>query len=593
MIAGSAVKSTATPLEISSPDEKLENNYQKTISDLEEIRFAARQNVSQLPDPIQPRTPQQPLELPTEIEKPPLETPPLPSQPTPSDDIPGKVRIRGFKFMGNTAFSDQELNQLVAQFTNQEISFAELLQVEELIRQKYLAGCQSNNGNSDRPCYLNSDVVIPAGQKIIDGIITIEIIEGAIADIQVTGTQRLNSSYVRSRLTLATQKPFDLNRLVAALQLLQLDPLIEELNAELSSGIRPELSLLKIEVKEADTFSITPALDNGRNPSVGSFRRIIGLREANLLGFGDRIDLRYTNTDGSNSFDLGYTLPINARNTTIQVNGRVSNTEVIEPPFDRLDITGDYRYLELGLRQPLWQTPTQEFALGLTASRQESDSFLDGEGFNLSPGANANGEVRISAIRFFQDWTKRNARQVWSIRSQFSLGVNAFEATDNPANVPDSSFFAWRGQGQYVQLFAPETLLIVRSNLQLANEPLLGLERFATGGLNSVRGYRQDLLLTDNAWFFSTEARLPIWQVPQVSGILQIVPFADLGIGWNNGEFPDPDPNFLASLGLGLQWQMGERLNARFDWGIPLVDAGIEKRTLSDRGIHFNLDYTF
>ena len=584
-IAGSAVKATATLAEISSPEDKLENNYQKIISD--------RRIVSQLPSPIQPRTPRQPLNLPSEIKKPPLETPPLPSQPQPSLDIPGKVRIKGFKFIGNTAFSEEELNQVVAQFTQEEISFAELLQVEELIRQQYLAGCQSNDVISDRPCYLNSDVVIAAGQKVDGEIITIQIIEGGIEDIQVTGTRRLNPNYVRSRLALATKKPFDLNRLVTALQLLQVDPLIAELTAELSTGIRPELSLLKIAIKEADSFTITPALDNGRNPSVGSFRRSIGLTEANLLGFGDRINLKYSNTDGSDSLDLSYTLPVNARNGTIQLNGGFSNTEVIESPFDRLNITGDYRYLELSLRQPLWQSPTEEFALGLTASRQESDSFLDGEGFNLSPGADEDGEVRISAIRLFQDWTKRNPQQVWSIRSQFSFGVDALDATDNPSTVPDSSFFAWRGQGQYVQLLAPETLFVVRSDLQLATEPLLALEQFSLGGLNSVRGYRQDLLLTDNAWFFSAETRLPIWQIPQVSGVLQIAPFVDLGIGWNNGDFPNPDPNFLASIGLGLQWQMEQKLTARFDWGIPLVDVEIEKRTLSDRGIYFSLDYAF
>ncbi len=584
-IAGSAAKATATSVEISSPDGKLENNHQRIISD--------RPIVSQLPNPIPPRTPRQPLELPTEIQKPPLETPTLPSRSLPSVDIPGKLRIKGFKFIGNTAFSEEELDRVVAKFTNKRISFAELIQVEEIIRQKYVAGCQSNDVNSNRPCYLNSDVVIPAGQKVDRGIVTIKIIEGAIEDIQVTGTKRLNPNYVRSRLALATKKPLDLNRLVEALQLLQLDPLIEELDAKLSPGIRPELSLLTIEIKEADSFTVIPAIDNGRNPSVGSFRRSIGLTEANLLGFGDRINLSYSNTDGSDSLDLSYTFPVNARNGTIQVNGGFSDTEVIESPFDRLNITGDYRYYELSLRQPLWQSPTEEFALGLTASRQESDSFLDDEGFNLSPGANEDGEVRISAIRFFQDWTKRNPQQVWSIRSQFSLGVKALDATENPSTIPDSSFFAWRGQGQYVQQLAPETLFVVRSDLQLASEPLLALEQFSIGGLGSVRGYRQDLLLTDNAWFLSAEARLPIWQIPQVSGVLQIAPFVDLGIGWNNGDFPNPDPNFLASVGLGLQWQMEEKLTARFDWGIPLVDVEIEKRTLSDRGIYFSLDYAF
>jgi hemolysin activation/secretion protein len=229
----------------------------------------------------------------------------------------------------------------------------------------------------------------------------------------------------------------------------------------------------------------------------------------------------------------------------------------------------------------------------LTLSRQESQNFILGEGFPLSPGANENGEIRISAIRFFQDWVKRNPQDVFAVRSQFSLGVGAFDATVNGEGLPDSRFLAWRGQGQYVRLLAPDTLLVVRSDLQLATDPLLTLEQFSLGGLGTVRGYRQDLLLTDNGFLASVEARLPIVRVSEVEGVLQVVPFVDFGVGWNNGDFPDPDPNALVGIGLGLQWQMGENFSARFDWGIPLVDVDIDKRTWNDNGLYFSLDFNF
>jgi len=39
---------------------------------------------------------------------------------------------------------------------------------------------------------------------------------------------------------------------------------------------------------------------------------------------------------------------------------------------------------------------------------------------------------------------------------------------------------------------APDTLLLVRGNVQLADRALVPIEQFSLGGLESVRGYRQD-----------------------------------------------------------------------------------------------------
>jgi hemolysin activation/secretion protein len=247
-----------------------------------------------------------------------------------------------------------------------------------------------------------------------------------------------------------------------------------------------------------------------------------------------------------------------------------------------LDIKGDSRYYDLTFRQPIRQTPAQEMALGLTLSHQESTTTLLGVGFPLSPGANDNGQTQVTALRFFQDWTQRSSQDVLALRSQFSVGLEG------------GSFFDWRGQGQYVRLLAPDTLLVVRSSLQLSTNPLVPLEQFASGGLNSVRGYRQDLLLTDNGVFASAEVRLPILRVDSVKGLLQVAPFVDLGIGWNNpaNTIATPNPNTLASVGLGLQWQMGDNFNARLDWGFPLTQLEVGGRTVQQQGLYFTLNYS-
>lgn len=308
--------------------------------------------------------------------------------------------------------------------------------------------------------------------------------------------------------------------------------------------------------------------------------------------------MAYSNTDGSDSLDASYTLPFNARNGILSFSVGATESDVVEPPFDKLDIDGNWRYYELTLRQPLAQTATQEFALGLTAARRESNisSVLEDFGFppsELSPGADDEGHTRISALQFFQEWTSRNSREVIAARSQLSFGVGAFNATINE-NAPDSRFFAWRGQAQWVRLLAPDTLLLIRGNVQLADGALVPLEQFGLGGQESVRGYRQDALLTDSGAFASAEVRLPILRTSRRQWLLQFAPFFDVGTAWNSGR-TDSDNNIsnsntLVSAGFGLRLQLSDRFTARLDWGIPLVSVDARERTWQEKGLYFSVE---
>ncbi|WP_368041784.1 hypothetical protein [Nostoc sp. TCL240-02] len=91
------------------------------------------------------------------------------------------------------------------------------------------------------------------------------------------------------------------------------------------------------------------------------------------------------------------------------------------------------------------QKPTQELAVGLSFSRQSSQTELgiDNIGpFRLSPDADENGKTNISAVRFFQEYTQRSNQYVFAARSQLSFGVDWFDANVSE-NELDSRFFAW------------------------------------------------------------------------------------------------------------------------------------------------------
>jgi len=84
-----------------------------------------------------------------------------------------------------------------------------------------------------------------------------------------------------------------------------------------------------MQVTEAKSDSIQVVLDNGRVPSVGSFRRRLQANELNFLG-GDSLSLAYTNTEGSN-LDASYVLPIPQSHTSI--NYGTTSSDVIERPL--------------------------------------------------------------------------------------------------------------------------------------------------------------------------------------------------------------------------------------------------------------------
>ena len=540
----------------------------------------------QLFPPVQtPKPKPEPLPPPEQLLVPPSSAPP--SQRPAPESVPEKITVKRFEVTGSSVFDQKQLDKILAPYTNKLLSFTEIFQVRAAITKLYV-----------KKGYITSGALIPP-QTIQNGIVKIQIIEGSLEAIEVTGTRRLNPDYIRNRLP--KSQPFNQKRLLEALQLLQLNPRIKNIQAELEAGSSLDTTVLNVRVQEASTLSAQLLADNGRSPSVGSSRRRIQLNEANILGLGDGLSVAYTNTNGSNSIDLGYTLPINSDNGTLSFNYGFNHSNVVEDPFNALDIIGNYHYYELTLQQPVVETPNRELIFGLGAARLESDissDVLKNFGYPLSllsPGADNEGSTRISTIEFFQQWTNRSSLDIFAARSQFNLGIGAFDATINSGGEPDSSFFSWLGQVQWVRQMAPDTLLLLRSNFQLASEALVPLQQFGVGGIDSVRGYRQDALLGDNAVFASGEIRLPIYRNSKQNLLLQVTPFVDFGTTWDS-EIRFNDQNLaksdtLASVGLGLRLQLSNRLTARFDWGIPLIDLDTREKTWQEKGLYFSINY--
>ena len=177
------------------------------------------------------------------------------------------------------------------------------------------------------------------------------------------------------------------------------------------------------------------------------------------------------------------------------------------------------------------------------------------------------------------------------MRSQFSFGLDVFGATEDAEGITDRSFFAWRGQSQWVRRLDEDFLFLLRGDIQLSQAELVPLEQFRVGGFNSVRGYRQDFALGDNGLFTSAEMRIPLFRIRRIDGVMQLTPFVDLGTIWNSDDSRIGN-EFLAAVGIGLNFSAGNGFNARIDWGIPLVDK-VQGDSLQEDGVYFTINWNF
>jgi hemolysin activation/secretion protein len=531
--------------------------------------------VPQLPSETLPG--ERPLPLP-EFRKPAPELLELPAvKPPDTGRLPFAVRamVRKFRISGNTVFSDAELAKIAAPFENREISTSDL---EELRRQLTLH--YVNRG------YINSGAVIP-DQRITDGVVEIRIIEGRLARIDVEGTEHFRKDYFSDRIALHAGPPLNLVELEQELQIRLRDPLVASINAQLVPGDRPGEAVLKTRVAEAPRYDVGVSLDNKLSPSLGEAVLTLHAAARNLSGNGDILSGDFGIAEGiSHDLKLRYRTPVTARDTALGVYYDRAKAEVVQKPFNALDITSEIETVGGQISQPIFRTVNREITLAAALERRRSETALLGEPFSFSPGVE-DGKATVSVLRLAQELLHRTREQVLAARSTLSLGLDAFGSTVHE-NAPDSRYVAWLGQFQWVRRFGERGHQVhFRANGQVTDDSLLPMEQFSVGGLDSVRGFRTNQLVRDQGYTVSLEYRLPVFANPAGWRNLHVAAFLDTGAAKNRGG-PNPDPSRLTGIGLGLVWSPSPKYFAEIYFADGRTSVPEQPgHSLQDDGIHF------
>ena len=498
------------------------------------------------------------------------------------------VTIKQVQIIGNSVLSSQALAPILQTIPDQNITPEIVTSVAEAITQLYV-----------KQGYITSQALFDPldPQSIVNGIAQIRVIEGQIERVDISGLERTNPDYVRSRINLGLANPFNANQLEDQLRLLRADPLFRKITSSLKPSTKEGKSLITVQIEEANQFSGAVSFDNYSPVAVGSERLGTALSYRNLTGFGDLLTASYyrSTSGGSNLYDFSYSIPLNPMNGTVAIRYAPSNYRITDPNFANLNIRGSNSLYDIVYRQPIIGDPRQEFALSLGFAHQTGQTFLfENLAVPFGIGPDANGVSTTSVFRFGQDYTLRDPNGVWAMRSQFNLGTGLFNATF--VTVPNAGFFSWTGQLQRVQALGTDALLIASLDSQLSANPLLASQQFVIGGGQSLRGFRQNARSGDNGFRLSLETRITAIRDGQTKrSLFQVAPFIDLGTVWNNGNNPTPSQsqNFLAATGIGIIIEPIERLILKLDAALPFINLQERGNNLQDAAVYFSTSYQF
>ena len=142
----------------------------------------------------------------------------------------------------------------------------------------------------------------------------------------------------------------------------------------------------------------------------------------------------------------------------------------------------------------------------------------------------------------------------------------------------------------------------LRSNYQIVpgDKRIPYLDQMQTGGLATVRGYSEGLMIGKIGYFVSGELMFPLLpreitsprtgeKIPFIGKYVKGAIFADTaGIFPTASEDAMQGSYFAASLGMGLRVQLPGDLSARLYWGYPLIRNYWEPYSKMGR-FHFEL----
>lgn len=491
-----------------------------------------------------------------------------------------------FQVSGNTVLDAREIEKTVYPFLGPQRAVADVEQARQALEQLY------------RDAGYGTVVVNIPEQDVEEGMVRLEVLEGAVDRLVVTGAEWFSPERIRQAVPSLAEGSV---------------PLLPEVQQELAAlnaasadrSVAPVLrpgrfpGTVEVELNVDDQLPLHGFIElNDRYTRDTSRTRLsAGLSYDNLwqrqhsasIGYQtapqetDEVKVLYgtytARLPGGRWLASGYAVTSDSAVSTVGTlgvigKGQIYGARFIRPlpmlgsGFQRATLGIDYKDFDESIlltgNQPVFETPV---SYGVLSAAWTITFPADGRLTEFS----VNG---VYGPRFLGNDTDEFAVKRVGARPSFAhLGLSLSHEQDG-----------WQSTRVRMLLGA-----------QIADSPLISNEQFAVGGVATVRGYLESQQFVDDGYWAQLEWLSPDWLAP--------LPFADSGrlylfMDAGGGRIREPQPEqddrfFLWSTGLGIRTELLRGFSAALEYAWPLRDSADLSTEADDARFHFNLRWAF
>ena len=430
---------------------------------------------------------------------------------------------------GNTKLSTEKIRNIVNLRPGQMINIREATRKLQYVEEQY-----------KRDGYILARItdvnVLP------DGTLAVQINEGTVEDFKVKGNVKTKDKVILREIRLKKGEPFNSKLARRSIERIQNLGFFEDVNMKLNPGREPNAVEMEIDVVEQNTGTF--GIGAGYSSADG-FIGMITVGDKNLRGTGDSVMLRWEfgGVDNKN-YEFTYTKPwLDKKETSVSLSVYDLTYEYAD--YDR---NGDEiaRYDKERRGQEItFGRPQGEFVKNYITLKHRDDIYKGvSEGYENSTQYYEPGYVVPPGSNIPLDYMKRREENFGTTNSiSYSRVYDSRDNVFDPhAGKRNSYTFEWAGLGgdfKFEKISVDyRYYLKMRKNRVLAFDLAAGYawgnmplsQRFAVGGADTLRGYKDDQFRGNSMLRGTVEYRIPIQKK------IQAVVFYDIGYAWDKRD---------------------------------------------------------
>jgi hemolysin activation/secretion protein len=513
----------------------------------------------------------------------------------PVENVPGQATVSAsaapasfdiweYRVQGNTRLETTRIERAVYPFLGPKLGLEHIEKARVALEQEFRSAG-----------YPTVFVDIPE-QNVVGGIVTLQVTEGRVDRLHVSGAQYHSPRQIRAEVpSLASGEVPHLPVVKQQLETLSRESADRQVTPVMRAGRTP--GTLDVELQVSDQLPLHGSMEvNGRNTEDTSRLRTMGLlRYDNLWQKYHSSSLIFQLSPEETSevkvFAATYALPAGQQNR-LAFYAVKSDSQSQVATAGALTVIGDGTILgsRLVMPLPVAEDYTHTGTFGFDYKDFNDGTELIGADTTTAPITYLNFMARYDAV-------VRGEQQLTS----FGTGIN-FSIRDlvsEQSEFDDKRAFS---QADYAYLKADlkqerklpnELSLITRLEGQLTDMPLISNEQYSAGGVESVRGYYESQLLGDNALSASIEL--------QTGNLIKNTDWLKSSTGqvfldgaWLhiiNALPGEPQDSYLYGTGVGMNLRAADHLVSDLYLAWALRDAGSINK--GDARADFRIAYEF